>query len=60
MRNPPSGYTVLPSDEEDSLIKSGDLLWHEDDAEWQEASPGEVGDYVNGYYGVARRDTQSK
>lgn len=60
MRNPPPGYIVLPNDEADSLIKTGDLLWHEDDAEWQEASPDEIGDYVSGYYGVARRGAGAK
>ncbi len=60
MKNPPPGFSLLPSDDDFMLIKSGDLLWHEDNADWQEAERGEIGDNVNGYYGVARRDSQSK
>lgn len=60
MRNPPEGYIVKPSDENDALIRNGDLLWHEDEAEWEEATKVEIGDYVNGYYGVARRVSESE
>lgn len=59
MRNPPDGYTLLPESDE-ALIQRGDLLWHEDNAEWQVAEGTEIGDNVDGYYGVARRDSQSK
>ncbi|NMY13740.1 hypothetical protein HBO38_36140 [Pseudomonas veronii] len=59
MRNPPDGYSLLP-ESDGALIQRGDLLWHEDDAEWQEAEGAEIGDNVDGYYGVARRDSQSK
>lgn len=56
MNNPPPGFTLLPCDDDSSLIETGDMLWYEDDAEWKDAKPSEIGDNVNGYYGVARRD----
>tara|TARA_R110002124_G_scaffold128157_9_gene288602 strand:+ start:11105 stop:11317 length:213 start_codon:yes stop_codon:yes gene_type:complete len=54
MSPPPLSFAVLPKNDGDLQIKIGDLLWDQGEAEWQEASEDEVGDYVSDYYCVAR------
>lgn len=50
----PEGYTVLDKSDVNERIQAGDLLWSEEDYEWHKAERVEIGDYVYGFYAVAR------
>jgi len=54
-RSPPPGYSVLPTDDPNSFVQDGDLIWYIDDSRWREADHDDVGDYVDHHYYVARR-----
>ncbi len=52
---PPDGYDPLSAEDMEARIKSGDLLWNDGECEWQSPTGSEIGDYMYGYFAVARR-----
>lgn len=52
---PPEGYEIVPAGDVNERIQAGDRLWDEEEAEWLPAARNEIGDYVSGFYAVARR-----
>ena len=52
-RTPPRGYELVTDVNE--RVQRGDLVWHEDEADWEESGRAEIGDYAHGFHAVARK-----
>jgi len=52
--DPPSGYTIVPEDDDTAKVKSGDIVWKEGGSAWMTAGDEDVGHEVYGFHAVAR------